>query len=566
MNIGRYQIVREIARSNDIVYEAFDPQLGRRIALKELALDVRISEPERRQRIDRFFREARAAGNLSHPGIVTIFDFGDDKGRYFIAMEYLEGETLKNHINRMGALPLPEALRIILALCDAVEYAHARSIVHRDIKPDNIHLLPDGGVKVTDFGIARLLGEPTITVAGQVFGTPSYMAPEQVRGASVDARTDIFSLGLVLFEMLSGRKAFWGETLETIIYRILSEPIQPLHEQPSYINSVITRAVAKNPTDRFPSAGQMKAALTSGGRLPDYLIYAAQNKTPVPLGATTTFTQNGSTYQGQTNQNGPMDRTVMAQNTGFSQPNLATGVHQNMTHPTPNKNINNIIAGVLGVFVIGIAVVIGTMALRTATVGARAGMAADSSDTTYNNASTRYANKDYAGALPLFQQVRLDPTTRSSTKLQAEDGIVFCYIGLAEDAKQKSDWAAAVRWYDEALLIQPRNAEVAALRAKVSEIANSLGSPTPPLPTENNRTQIFPAPRRQDTPATTADQFVAGTQEREKQANDLLAQGDAAFRSGNIDNATELWEQAREKGGGTSVFNEAQNRLLKGSP
>ena len=142
MTIGRYQITREIARSNDIVYEAFDPQLGRKLALKELALDVRVQEPERRLRIDRFFREARAAGNLSHPGIVTIFDFGEDNGRYFIAMEYLEGETLKSRISRMGPLPTEEAIRILSALCDAVEYAHARQIVHRDIKPDNIHLLP----------------------------------------------------------------------------------------------------------------------------------------------------------------------------------------------------------------------------------------------------------------------------------------------------------------------------------------------------------------------------------------------------------------------------------------
>ena len=264
MTIGRYQITREIARSNDIVYEAFDPQLGRKLALKELALDVRVQEPERRLRIDRFFREARAAGNLSHPGIVTIFDFGEDNGRYFIAMEYLEGETLKSRISRMGPLPTEEAIRILSALCDAVEYAHARQIVHRDIKPDNIHLLPDGTVKITDFGIARMLGEQTITVAGQVFGTPSYMAPEQIRGAMVDARTDIFSLGLVLFEMLSGRKAFWGEALETVVYRIMSEPVPPLHEQPAAINAVIQMAAQKDPGQRFVSAAQMKAALSGG--------------------------------------------------------------------------------------------------------------------------------------------------------------------------------------------------------------------------------------------------------------------------------------------------------------
>jgi serine/threonine protein kinase len=478
VTIGRYQITREIARSNDIVYEAFDPQLGRRLALKELALDVRVQEPERRLRIDRFFREARAAGNLSHPGIVTIFDFGEDNGRYFIAMEYLEGETLKSRITRMGPLPTEEAVRILSALCDAVEYAHARQIVHRDIKPDNIHLLPDGTVKITDFGIARMLGEQTITVAGQVFGTPSYMAPEQIRGAMVDARTDIFSLGLVLFEMLSGRKAFWGEALETVVYRIMSEPVPPLHDQPPVINAAIQMAVQKDPGQRYVSAAQMKAAL-SGGVGGGNTGFARQPQTGWQAADQTVMASPA--MSNQTSQLAA-DRTRMAPQTTFTPPNSQPVPVQAPIQMQPQSggmSGNRVFVAVIGVVVVLIGLGIGAIALRSATSRAGAGIAADSSDDTYNAASTRYNAKDYAGALPLFQQVRLAPGSRAETKRKAEDGTVFCYIGLAEQAKEKSDFAAALKWYDEGLLIKPSDANLLKLRAQVAQIVASQGGPTP---------------------------------------------------------------------------------------
>jgi serine/threonine protein kinase len=363
MTIGRYQITREIARSNDIVYEAFDPQLGRKLALKELSLDVRVQEPERRLRIDRFFREARAAGNLSHPGIVTIFDFGEDNGRYFIAMEYLEGETLKSRIARTGPLPTDEAIRILSALCDAVEYAHARQIVHRDIKPDNIHILPDGSVKITDFGIARMLGEQTITVAGQVFGTPSYMAPEQIRGAMVDARTDIFSLGLVLFEMLSGRKAFWGEALETVVYRIMSEPVPPLHDQPASMNAVIQQAVQKDPGQRFVSAAQMKAALT-GGVVSGVGGFARQPQTGWQAADRTVMASSAMANQAASMA---ADRTRMAPQTTFTPPSQPVPVQAPMQAQASAGGMsgNRVFVAVIGVVVVLIGLGIGAIALRS---------------------------------------------------------------------------------------------------------------------------------------------------------------------------------------------------------
>jgi len=176
--LGKYEIVREIARSNDVVYEATDPSINRRVALKELWMDPTVQGAQRRERIERFWREGKAAGRLSHPNIVTIFEVGKDGERHFIAMEFLEGQTLRNAIQAGGPMPLPTVKDYILQLCSALAYAHQNGVVHRDIKPENVQILPGGHIKLTDFGIARLMGEPSITQDGQVFGTPSYMSPE----------------------------------------------------------------------------------------------------------------------------------------------------------------------------------------------------------------------------------------------------------------------------------------------------------------------------------------------------------------------------------------------------
>jgi len=185
--IGRYQIVREIARSNDIVYEAVDPSMGRRVAVKELLLPPNLVGAQKRERIERFYREAKAAGTLTHPNIVTVYEVGEDQGRHFIAMEYLEGHSLRDQLQMQGLVSVPEALRVAIAIGEALHYAHEHGVIHRDVKPDNVHLLPDGRVKLTDFGIARLMFESSLTANGQVFGTPSYMSPEQVAGKHLDA-------------------------------------------------------------------------------------------------------------------------------------------------------------------------------------------------------------------------------------------------------------------------------------------------------------------------------------------------------------------------------------------
>jgi eukaryotic-like serine/threonine-protein kinase len=222
---SKYKIIREIARSNDVVYEAVDLEMGRRIALKELVVPPNLTGTARRERIERFHREARASGKLSHPNIVTVYSYGEDNGRYYIAMEYLEGGTLRDVMQTRGALPVQEAVEIASQVLSALSHAHANRVIHRDVKPDNIHILPGGQVKLTDFGIARLTEEASLTGEGQVFGTPSYMSPEQIKGQNIDFRSDIFSAGIVLYEMVAGRKPFTGDSVISITYAIMqSEP------------------------------------------------------------------------------------------------------------------------------------------------------------------------------------------------------------------------------------------------------------------------------------------------------------------------------------------------------
>ena len=275
--IGKYQIIREIARSNDIVYEAYDPLMNRRVALKELAMPGGATDQVREERIKRFQREAKAAASKEHPNIVTIFEIGEDAGRHYIAMEYLDGHTLRNELDTHGFVPFDKAIEIAVAVLGALDAAHKSGVIHRDIKPENIQLLSDGRIKLTDFGIARVTFEPNLTSDGQVFGTPSYMSPEQVAGRDIDARSDLFSLGVVLYEMISGTKPFAGDSVVSITYAIVNkEPTQP--SQCSYpVWQVIQRVLDKSPQLRYGSASDMKAALDAAVQQNQSGVYGAND-------------------------------------------------------------------------------------------------------------------------------------------------------------------------------------------------------------------------------------------------------------------------------------------------
>ena len=259
--LGQYQIIREIARSNDIVYEAYDPLMNRRVAVKELMMPSGSTPQQKEDRISRFKREAQAAGTLNHPSIMTVYSFAEDAGHTFMAMEYLDGQSLRNELDARGTIPIDRSVEISIAVLSGLEHAHSKGVIHRDIKPDNVQILSNGQIKITDFGIARLTFQPNLTVDGQVFGTPSYMSPEQVVGREIDARSDIFSVGVMLYEMITGKKPFTGDSVVSTTYAIMNkDPDQPANiSWPLW--SVISRAVEKSPTMRWASASDMLQAL-----------------------------------------------------------------------------------------------------------------------------------------------------------------------------------------------------------------------------------------------------------------------------------------------------------------
>lgn len=264
--LGKYQIIREIARSNDIVYEAYDPLMNRRVALKELSIPGGSTNVQRDDRILRFKREVKAAGSLAQANIVTIYEVGEDNGRYFMAMEYLDGHTLRNELDTRGFIDADRAIEIAMEILEGLEFAHNHGVVHRDIKPENIQILESGQIKLTDFGIARLTFEPNLTMDGQVFGTPSYMSPEQVVGKDIDARSDIFSVGVVLYEMICGQKPFPGDSIVSITHSIMNAaPVKPAQmEYPLW--QIVEQAINKTSNLRYATAKDMRQALLGFAR------------------------------------------------------------------------------------------------------------------------------------------------------------------------------------------------------------------------------------------------------------------------------------------------------------
>jgi len=253
---GRYEITGEVGRgAMGVVYRANDPVIGRTVAVKTLQLSVAGTGLTKAELLARFQTEARAAGLLTHTNIVVVYDAGEEDGLFFITMELVEGKSLQALIDSGQLFPLPRILRIMEQTCSALQFAHDRNIVHRDIKPANLMLTPDDTVKVTDFGTAKILQFGTVQQTAHVMGTPSYMSPEQIKGKLVDGRSDIFSLGVVLYEMVTGEKPFPGQNITTVIYKIVNEePVAPRQLDPAIhpgLNAIILKALAKEPAQRY---------------------------------------------------------------------------------------------------------------------------------------------------------------------------------------------------------------------------------------------------------------------------------------------------------------------------
>jgi eukaryotic-like serine/threonine-protein kinase len=265
---GRYEILGELGRgAMGVVYRATDPVIGRPVAVKSIRLSEEGTGLTRNELLSRFQTEARAAGLLTHPNIVVVYDAGEENSVYYITMELVEGKSLQSLLDGGHAFPVPRVLRILEQACSALAFAHERNVVHRDIKPANLMLTADDTVKVTDFGTAKILQFGTVQQTTHVMGTPSYMSPEQVKGRPVDGRSDIFSLGVVLYEMLTGEKPFPGQSITTVIYKIVNEdPVPPRQLNPSIhpgLNEIVLKALAKEPEVRYQTCREMLEDLKS---------------------------------------------------------------------------------------------------------------------------------------------------------------------------------------------------------------------------------------------------------------------------------------------------------------
>jgi serine/threonine-protein kinase len=338
-SLGKYQIRRELGQgAMGIVYEGFDPAIQRRVAIKTLKRSS-LERTESAEILTRFEREAQAAGRLSHPNIVPIYEYGEDDGTAFIAMEFIEGRELKDYFDKGERFPIREIQRVMGQLLDALDFSHRRGVVHRDIKPANIILLRDGTVKVTDFGIARIESS-TLTQAGSVLGTPAYMSPEQFSGQTVDGRSDIFSAGVVLYQFLTGERPFTG-TFSTIMHKVLKEnPLPPSElnvQAPRGFDAVVAKALAKRPDERFQTAGEFKSAILA------LCTAAAEQGAAQRFDADATLVDNRS----RTAKSSPQVRTEATIKTVVTPRTTGQEPDRGRASPSPQPRKSSTLTGVL---------------------------------------------------------------------------------------------------------------------------------------------------------------------------------------------------------------------------
>jgi serine/threonine protein kinase len=259
--IGKYRIIGKIGEgAMGKVYKAHDAVLSRYVAVKTMSAVVGMDEDLRK----RFHREAQSAARLNHPNIITVYDFGDEQGVAYMAMEFLEGKDLKSIIGDR-TVTLDEKLNVMEQICDGLSFAHAMEVVHRDLKPANIHVQPNGQVKILDFGLARLGSSSEMTKTGMVMGTPNYMSPEQVRGEKVDVRSDLFSIGAVFYELLTAHKPFQADSMHAVLFQVLENDPEPprrwVPTLPPVLVDLVEKALRKDPAERFANGGEMLDAV-----------------------------------------------------------------------------------------------------------------------------------------------------------------------------------------------------------------------------------------------------------------------------------------------------------------
>ena len=295
-SLGRYQIEAEIGRgAMGVVYRARDPKIDRLVAIKTISLAGQEPQDEQEYR-ERFLQEARAAGRLSHPGIVTIFDAGEDPDTHepYLVMEYISGQPLNKILPATDRkLPVETALHFALEIAEALDYAHSQGVIHRDIKPANILVTEDGHAKIADFGVARL-NHTLATHTGEIYGSPAYMAPEQLTRGQADARSDLFSVGVMLYSMITGFRPFQGNSAETVCFKVMNvEPVPVTSFQTEVhpgLDRIVSRAIAKDPDERYQSGAELARDIRNFLTTNDI---RSEPNGPLPAWATQTTRQLG---------------------------------------------------------------------------------------------------------------------------------------------------------------------------------------------------------------------------------------------------------------------------------
>ncbi len=360
--LGRYEIVRELGRgAMGVVYEGRDPNIGRRVAIKTARRDLLAASGMADELMKRFLREAQAAGALNHPNIITIFDADEEAGVAYIAMEYLDGGDLRRLIEDRCSLSMERIADIGATICEALAAAHDQGIVHRDVKPANIIMLPNGHLKVADFGIAHV-SDSNLTQDGAMIGTPHYMSPEQFMGQKTDGRSDLFSVGIIVYELLTGEKPFNGESVAAVMQRTMkADPIPPAelnYAVPDALNDVVLKSLGKRPQHRYQNGRALAAALRESVKAqPDPAVLALQ-ALPEADGASTVLTRPAA---------GPDTSTVLSRTTpaagGQSATLLSTspppGVPAAETISTRSRKTSTAVAGGLAGVLVLLAVGLG---------------------------------------------------------------------------------------------------------------------------------------------------------------------------------------------------------------
>jgi serine/threonine-protein kinase len=500
-------------------------------------------------------------------------------------MEFLEGQTLRDRLQLVGAMPVREAVATAAALCDALSFAHSRGVIHRDIKPENVHLLTDGRVKLTDFGIARIVHETQLTVAGQVFGTPSYMSPEQVLGKDIDHRSDIFSLGVLLFEMVTGRRPFTydSDSVVTITYRIMNDPTPPAVGVSPILNSVIQRATAKNPADRFQTATEFGTTLLAAGQTSP--VVRPETALPMNPAAQRTIAYGQQTQGGippalsspddwARQSAGPVPQPTYGHTpqTGQPAPVLSANLPPAMppvapATPATNNNNGRLIAIVAIILVMVLIIVLGAF------LGVRAynNFLRDSNGknylTSYSQAAKLYHDARYEEAAALFRQTRLSGMADPGLVRRSAEGEVYSYRKLGQQAQDRSDFLTAQRWFNEALKVSPDDPQAKQeLDAVQKRLAGQSAATPAPAIADNAVPSATPSAPPRDVPmpgSISTNEFVDANNRAGMQAAQLLQQGTEAYQKGDTSAARRLWLEAVSVGPGSQAALQAQEFVIR---